>query len=239
MMQRASLFIMVILLAAVPFLADRGMIFLATEILIVIALSQAWNLLAGYVGFLSLGHHGFVGIGGYALFILTRDLPFHPYMGILLAGVVTALIAVALAPILFRLREVYFAVGMWVAAEIFRIIIIRWDYVGGSTGLPLSAARNLDRAWMLPSTFWIALTIALGTTVIVWALIRSDFGLRLQALRDNEIAARSIGVAPGKARLFVFVLSAGLTGAAGAASFLSALFITRSPAVLTLLSGTR
>lgn len=215
-------------LALLPFAADRGMVFLASEILIVIALSQAWNLLAGYGGLLSLGHHGFIGVGGYALFLITRDLPVHPYLAIPLVGVVTGLVGLALAPILFRLREVYFAVGMWVVAEIFRILVMRSDWAGGASGLPLSAARSLDRQWMGANAYWLALTVAMGGTVLVWALMRSNFGLRLRALRDDELAARSVGVAPRRVRLIVFVLSVALTGMAGAVSFLSALFITPS-----------
>lgn len=215
-------------LALLPFAADRGMVFLASEILVVIALSQAWNLLAGYGGLLSLGHHGFIGVGGYALFLITRDLPVHPYLAIPLVGVVTGLVGLALAPILFRLREVYFAVGMWVVAEIFRILIMRSDWAGGASGLPLSAARSLDRQWMGANAYWLALAVAMGATVLVWALMRSNFGLRLRALRDDELAARSVGVAPRRVRLVVFVLSVALTGMAGAVSFLSALFITPS-----------
>lgn len=220
----------VVLLALLPLSADRGLMFLGSEILVVIALSQAWNLLAGYGGLLSLGHHAFVGVGGYALYLITRDLPIHPYLAIPLAGFVTAGAALAMAPILFRLREVYFAVGMWVAAEIFRILVMRSDAVGGASGLPLSAARSLDRQWMLPSAYWLALATAIGATVLIWAMMRSHFGLRLRALRDDEQAARSIGVAPGRVRLIVFTLSAGITGIAGAVSFLSALFITPTAA---------
>lgn len=226
MIARTGFVLAVALLALVPLVADRGTVFLGAEILVVIALSMAWNLLAGYGGLLSLGHHGFIGIGGYALFLITRELPVHPYLAVPLAGVVAAAVGLLLAPILFRLREVYFAVGMWVVAEIFRILVQRLDWTGGASGLPLAAARSLDRQWMGANAYWLALTVAVGATVLVWALMRSHFGLRLRALRDDELAARSIGVAPRRVKLIVFVLSVALTGMAGAISFLSALFIT-------------
>ncbi|MBU2981849.1 branched-chain amino acid ABC transporter permease [Lentibacter algarum] len=216
----------VLILASLPFWADRGVIFLGMEILVVVALAQAWNLPAGYGGLLSLGHHGFVGLGGYALYVLSRDLGMHVLVAIPLAGVVTAIFALFIAPILFRLREVYFAVGMWVAAEILRILVSRSDWLGGASGLPLSGARDLPRAWMGPSAYWMALTAAVGTTLLVWALMRSSFGLRLRALRDDEAAARAIGVKPHRVRLIVFVLSAGATGMAGATMFFSSLFIS-------------
>lgn len=132
----------VLILALMPFFAGRGVLVLGVEILVVIALAQAWNLLAGYGGLLSLGHHGFVGLGGYALFAISRDLPISPYAMVPLAGVVTAALALLLAPILFRLRDVYFAVGMWVAAEVIRITVMRWDYLGGASGMPLQGAAG-------------------------------------------------------------------------------------------------
>lgn len=217
-------------LAALPLLAERGMLFLATEVLIVIALAQAWNLLAGYGGLLSLGHHGFLGLGGYALYVVSRDLGVHPYAAIPLAGLAAAALAFVLAPILFRLREVYFAVGMWVAAEIIRITVMRWDWLGGASGLALASARSLNRQWMAANVYWLALAVSMGATLLVWVLMRSHFGLRLRALRDEELAARSIGVAPRRVRLIVFILSAAFAGMAGAVSFLSALFITPAAA---------
>lgn len=225
-MTRLLFILAALLLASVPFVADRGTVFLAMEVLIVIALAQAWNLPAGYGGLLSLGHHGFVGLGGYALYALSRDLGVHVLVSIVLAGFVTGLFALAITPILFRLRAVYFAVGMWVVAEIIRILVMRSDWLGGPSGMPLTGARDLPRAWMGPSAYWMALTVALGITVLVWVLMRSNFGLRLRALRDEEQAARSIGVKPHRVRLIVFVLSAMATGMAGAVNFFSSLFIT-------------
>lgn len=216
----------VAVLVSLPFWADRGTVFLGMEILVVVALAQAWNLPAGYGGLLSLGHHGFVGLGGYALYAISRDLGIHVLVAIPLAGLITACFALFIAPILFRLREVYFAVGMWVAAEILRILVMRSDWLGGQSGMPFAGARDLPRAWMGASAYWMALAIAVGMTVLVWALMRSDFGLRLAALRDNEDAARAIGVRPNRVRLIVFVISAAATGMAGATLFFSSLFIS-------------
>ncbi|PLS20982.1 branched-chain amino acid ABC transporter permease [Neptunicoccus cionae] len=225
-MTRILLLLTCVVLTVLPFFAGRSTLFLGMEILVIVALSQAWNLAAGYGGLLSLGHHAFVGIGGYALYALSRDLGIHVLFAVPLAGVVTGLFALAVTPILFRLRAVYFAVGMWVAAEIVRILVMRADWLGGASGLPLAGARDLPRAWMSPAAYWMALAVALGTTCLVWWLMRSEFGLRVRALRDDEVAARSIGVKPHRVRLTVFVLSATATGMAAAVSFFSTLFIT-------------
>lgn len=225
-MMRLLLAFCAVLLVALPFLADRGTVFLAMEILVIVALAQSWNLPAGYGGLLSLGHHCFIGLGGYALYALSRDLGVHVLLAVPMAGMVTGLFALIITPILFRLRAVYFAVGMWVMAEIVRILVMRSEWLGGASGMPFAGARDLPRAWTGPAAYWMALCVALGTTLLVWALMRSNFGLKLKALRDNEIAARSIGVEPRRVRLIVFVLSAVATGMAGAVSYFSALFIS-------------
>ncbi|MEH7828585.1 branched-chain amino acid ABC transporter permease [Gemmobacter denitrificans] len=213
-------------LALMPFVAGRGLLVLGVEMLVLIALAQAWNLLAGYGGLLSLGHHALFGVGGYALYAISRDLGLNPYTAIPFAGLSAAALALVLAPILFRLRDVYFAVGMWVAAEILRIAVSRSDWLGGASGLPLAGARSISRDWMGSFTFWSALALALGMTAFVGWLMAGRFGLRLRALRDDEVAARSIGVGPQRIRLIVFLISAAGAGMAGAISFLSALFIT-------------
>lgn len=216
--------------ATAPMFLGRGDLFFLIEILVVITLAQSWNLLAGYAGLLSLGHHAFVAVGGYALFVVTRDLPVNPYVMVPLTGFFAAALALALAPILFRLRDVYFAVGMWVAAEALRLLFIRWDHVGGISGMPLYAARQLTRATMTMNTYWLALAAAVAMTVLVGALAASTFGLRLRALRDDEVAARSIGVGPQGVRLTAFVISAAGAGIAGSISFLSSAFINPASA---------
>ncbi|WP_435256664.1 branched-chain amino acid ABC transporter permease [Thioclava sp. FR2] len=217
-------------LAALPFFAERGVLVLGVEVLVLLALAQAWNLLAGYGGLLSLGHHALFGIGGYALYAVSRDLGLNPYLAIPLAGAATAGLALVLAPILFRLRDVYFAVGMWVAAEILRIVVSRTDWLGGASGLPLAGARAINREWMGSYTYWAALALAIGLIVLVGWLMAGPFGLRLRALRDDEIAARSIGISPMRIRLTVFLISAAGAGMAGAVNFLSVLFITPTAA---------
>ena len=94
----------VLALSTLPFVAERGLLVLTVEVLVLIALAQAWNLLAGYGGLLSLGHHALFGIGGYALYAISCELGLNPYLAIPLAGVATATLALMLAPILFRLR---------------------------------------------------------------------------------------------------------------------------------------
>jgi len=225
-MTRLILALAALVLASVPYWLGGGALALVTEMLILLAIAQSWNLLAGFGGLLSLGHHAFVAIGAYLLFAVTRDLPFSPYAMIPFCGVGAALLALVLTPILFRLREVYFAVGMWVAAEIVKIVVSRMDYFGASSGLPLFAARRIDTSLLPSMGYWLALALTAGLCVGLWWLGRSPWGLHVHAMRDDEIAARSLGVKTGRIKALLFILSAAGSGMAGAIGFMGSLYVS-------------
>lgn len=209
-----------------PFVLGGGALALATEILVLLAIAQSWNLLAGYGGLLSLGHHAFVAVGAYLLFTVTRDVPISPYVMIPFCGVGAALLALVLTPILFRLREVYFAVGMWVAAEIVKIVVSRWDYFGASSGLPLYAARRIDTGLLPSMGYWLALVLAAALCIGLMWLERSPWGLHVHAMRDDEVAARSLGVKTDRIKAALFILSAAGCGMAGAIGFMGSLYVS-------------
>jgi branched-chain amino acid transport system permease protein len=213
-------------LASVPFWLGSGALALVTEMLVLLAIAQSWNLLAGYGGLLSLGHHAFVAIGAYLLFAVTRDLPISPYVMIPFCGVGAALLALILTPILFRLREVYFAVGMWVAAEIIKIVVSRWEYFGASSGLPLFAARRIDTSLLPSMGYWLALALAAALCIGLWWLGRSPWGLHVHAMRDDETAAHSLGVKTDRIKAILFIISAAGCGTAGAIAFMGSLYVS-------------
>lgn len=216
------------LLALAPLILSGGLLARGTELLILLAFAQSWNMVAGPAGMLSLGHHAFYAIGGYALFAPSAG-GLHPWAALPLAGLVAGLAGVLMSPLVLRLRGPGFAVGLWALAEALRLAIARLDVFGGSSGLPLRAARALNRAWMGPVAFWLALGLAL---LVSFALARGlgGFALHLRALRDDEVAARAMGLAAGPLRVAVFAASATVAGAAGALSFLTTLFITPAAA---------
>lgn len=222
----SSLVLVVAVLSLAPFGLAQGHVFLAIEILTLIAMAQSWNFLAGYAGMLSLGHHAFIGVGGYALFFLARDTDFNPYLLVPVAGLVAGVLALILTPVLFRLRDVYLAIGMWVVAEIVRILVTKTTALGGTAGLPLAAVRNLDREWLLPTIYWLSLALAVLLIGLFVYLLRSPFGLGLVAMRDDDVAARSLGVNVRATQLTAFFISAVGCGMAGALIFMSYLFIT-------------
>lgn len=225
----AALVVLAVLVAA-PWWASRADIRLLGEVFSFLALASLWNLLAGYTGLVSVGQQAYVGLGGYVLFALAMFLGVHPLAAILIAGVAGALIAIPIAPLLFRLQGAYFAIGTWVLAEVFRLSFAQVSALGGGSGTSLPAgivtgiASGREMREML--VYFVALALAVGTVAFVVLLLRSRTGLALTALRDSEIASESLGIDIWRTKLLVYVAVAGLTSMTGAFIFLQKLRIT-------------
>jgi branched-chain amino acid transport system permease protein len=218
------------LLVAGPWLFGEGGLRFATECLLILAMAQMWNLLAGYAGLVSFGHQVFVGIGAYGLFRISDALDLSAYWVLPIAPLACAVVASVIALPLFRLREAYFSIAMWVFSEIIAALVMKATWLGGSAGLPLKSSRLLDLDWFEPVLFWIAGALALGTIGGLFLLMRSSFGLGLMSVRDNDLAAMSVGVDVQRNRFIVFVLSAAGCGLAGAVSFLGNLYVSPAAA---------
>ncbi|MDZ4253354.1 MAG: branched-chain amino acid ABC transporter permease [Sulfuritalea sp.] len=220
-------FVLLLLVAiSAPWWAERSSQRLLTEFLYTLALAQMWNLLAGYGGLLSVGQQGFVGIGGYCLVVLGLQAGINPFLIVPLAGVVAALVAIPTAAVLFRLRGAYFAVGTWVVAEVFRLLVANTASVGGGSGTSITrTVSGIPVWWRESTTLWIALALGAGATLAVYFLLRSRHGLALTAVRDSEPAAESLGISVGRIKWFVYVASAAGCGMAGALIFITKLRI--------------
>src|SRR3954466_1226605 len=127
----------VLILAALPSFASRGLIQDLIFVFYMLALAQCWNLLAGHAGLVSVGQQAFVGLGGYLLFALTIMAGVDTLLAIPLAGVIAAVCAIPTAFVVFRLRGAYFAIGTWVVAEVYRLLFAQAKQLGGGTGTSL------------------------------------------------------------------------------------------------------
>ena len=223
------------LLIVLPTFASRNAIQDLIFIFYMLALAQYWNLLAGYAGLVSVGQQAFVGLGAYLLFALTIFFDIDPILAIVLAGAFAGLCAVPTAFVVFRLRGAYFAIGTWVMAEVYRLVLAQFKQLGGGTGtsLPPSATNAVfGIEWVktvfdvrTPAardivTYWIALALVAGTIVAVYWILRSRRGLALSAIRDSEIAAESVGVDNFRTKFWVYVFAAIGTGMVGALIYL-------------------
>ncbi len=219
-----------VVLALAPYWGERETLRLLAEIFTYVALASLWNLLAGYAGLVSVGQQAFVGLGGYVMFALAMIVGIHPILAILIAGPVSALVAVPVGALMFRLRGAYFAIGTWVMAEVFRLIASQVSVLGGGSGISLPAQVVIA---MAPSrhareleTYWLALALTVVVLASIVALLRSRHGLALTAIRDNEIAARSNGIDVTRVKFIVYVLTAFGTGLIGGLIFLMKLRIS-------------
>ena len=223
------------LLIVLPTFASRNAIQDLIFIFYMLALAQYWNLLAGYAGLVSVGQQAFVGLGAYLLFALTIFFDVDPILAIVLAGAFAGLCAVPTAFVVFRLRGAYFAIGTWVMAEVYRLVLAQSKQLGGGTGtsLPPSATNGVfGIEWVktffdvrTPAardivTYWIALVLVTGTVFAVYWILRSRRGLALAAIRDSEIAAESVGVDNFRTKFWVYVFAAVGTGMVGALIYL-------------------
>jgi branched-chain amino acid transport system permease protein len=211
----------VVLVSAIPFFTASGVTlnFVMTA-LYACLLSQAWNVLGGFGGQFSFGHALFFGTGAYAQAIAQMQWGINPWLALPLAIAFSATVGgfVGAASFRYGLKGSYFALVTLACAEVFRIVAVTVPFTGAGVGLMLplqQSAANMQfgsRAGFV----WLMLgLVTLALLVTSW-LKHSRFGAYLQAVRDNEDAARAVGVNPFRVKLAATVISAALMGAGGA-----------------------
>ncbi len=187
---------------------------------IYLAMANMWNLLAGYSGLTSLCQPAFLGLAGYTLAITTWvGIPW--WIGLLAGAVVAGLFALVISFPVFRLSGIYFAIGTLVVPEALRILFYLWKPVGGEmdgggAGYMIKGIAEVSMAHI----YWFALIVGIGSVFLVRFVLRSNLGLGLAAIRDNERAAAGCGINVFKLKLYTFVISAVITGLAGAVFYL-------------------
>jgi branched-chain amino acid transport system permease protein len=210
---------------ALTFVLDSGVWLTALMMALYAALiAQAWNILGGFGGQFSFGHALFFGVGAYAQVILqvTHGLP--AWVALALAVAAAAAVGVAVGALSFRygLKGSYFALVTLAFAEVFRIVALSVPFTGAGVGmmLPLNTSEASSLATLQFGSrkgyvVFVLAFVVVALLVTAW-LRHSRFGAWLQAVRDNEDAARAIGVSPQRVKLGAITLSATFMGAAGA-----------------------
>jgi branched-chain amino acid transport system permease protein len=208
--------VLLALLAFAPLALGQNSLDNLIQLYFLVVLAIMWNALAGYGGLVSVGQQAFVGIGAYAVVFLSVQHSLNPYWAMLVATLIGAGVSVPVAAVVLWLRGGAFAIGMWVVAEVFAILVSLDASLGGGTGTSAVLAFNLRYTpeQRLRYTYWAALGAAAVLLVLLFALLRSRLGSALQAIRDDEGAAASVGVRVllGKGVLFVLA-GAGCTAA--------------------------
>lgn len=214
---------LVVGLAFLPAWGGSATMRLLTEFFVLLAMAQMWNLLAGYGAMVSIGQQAFVGIGAYGLFIFTdlAGLPVLPAIACMAAA--TVVIAIFTSLFAFRLRGGYFAIGTWVIAEVFRIIVSNVRELGVGTGVTIQSLVHMPAADRLDLTYWMALGVGFGSIVLVTLVMRSRLGLALAAIRDSEVAASGLGVNVLRTKRIVYVIASVGCAIAGAVFYVQLL----------------
>jgi branched-chain amino acid transport system permease protein len=221
----AALSAAVVALITVPWWASQGHMRDLVEFFTLLALAQMWNLLAGYAGLVSIGQQAFIGVGAYGLYLIADRGGVHPFAAVALAGLAAAGISLATAALAFRLRGGYFAIGTWVIAEVFSLLTLNGTDLGvdlgGGVGVTIISAAQLERGYRANGTYWWALAAGAGSVLLVYTILRSRIGLALTAIRDDEAAARSLGVNVLRMKTLVWVIAAFGCGVVGAIVYLN------------------
>ncbi len=184
------------------------------------SLATSWNLMAGYCGQVSLGQASFSGLGGYTMALLwLAGIP--PPVGMVAGGLMAMVFAVAISPCL-RLRGMYFAIGTLGLTEALRVVMSSWyDVTGGAQGLYLPIPKNFS---IIPY-YYISLLLMFVTILSVKLYVDSRIGLALIAIREDEDAAKVLGVNTLKYKILTFMVSALLAGIIGGFYAYYALYI--------------
>ncbi|UCF93335.1 MAG: branched-chain amino acid ABC transporter permease [Desulfobacterales bacterium] len=211
--------VVVALLTAVPGVLDPEtsyVVFLLFSAFIYVALAQAWNLVSGYTGQVSLGNHAFFGLGAYVIAIgWSRGLiGYLDPLGMLLAGCAAAILGILVGiPLLSKLRGDYFALGTLGLGEILRLVTIQGRALtAGPTGIFLPSSSFTT----IVPYYFMALFLALLATGVTYYMVKSNTGLALVATRDDEAAAAAIGINILKFKVLAFAVGAFLAGLCGA-----------------------
>jgi len=210
------------LLAALPAFAGPYALSVATLILYFAYTGQAWNVMMGFAGQLSLGHSLYVGVGAYAAGALFFHYGIGPWAGLWLAMALCVAFGLVIGFLAFRfgISGVYFALLTIAFAEFTRIGFDHLDWLGGPGGMFLRVAQR--DVWDLanfrgpPLMYYYAmLFLTVAAFIGCWMLLRSKAGYYWQAIRENEEAAQALGINTFRWKMAAVALSAAMTSISG------------------------
>ncbi len=180
--------------------------------------ASAWNLLGGYAGPISVGHAVFFGAGAYAAIAGYTHFGLPPIVGAPVGALVAMSIAAVIGVPTLRLSGHYFSMATIAVAELTRVLVTNWEFVGAAQGIsgPAVPRTVLDLSFISAMPYYyLFLAVLSAVLFMTWRIENSRAGFYLRAIKDSERAARSLGVAAGRYKLYAFMLSAGVTAVAG------------------------
>jgi len=201
----------------VRFVSNEYFFFAGYVVLQFIVLATAWNILGGYAGYVNFGSGAFFAAGAYTAVALIKGFAAPLLVQIAAAALVSGLMGFAVGAMTLRLRGIFFSIATVAVAVICETVVFNWGFVGGARGAtvlqPEAPALFASYTRLL---FVLMALLAVLAVVLARYIETSWIGRGLQAIRDNEEAAESVGVPTLKLKLFAATASGALMGIAGA-----------------------
>jgi len=206
-------------LLILPWIVDRPFYLnLLILIFMYITLAHGWNILAGYAGQVSLGQHVFFGLGAYTATLLYMRAGISPWLGMLAALLLAVPAALLVGYPTFKLKQHYFTIATLLLGQMAAVLVLNWRWAGGASGIyipfhePSFAVFQFNTKWPY---YYIALSMAVISTVTVFWMERSHLGYYFRAIKDEPDAAQMVGIDITLYKLVAMVLHACLTALAG------------------------
>jgi len=179
-----------------------------------VGLTESWNLMGGYTGYVSLGHVTFFAIGAYTTALFLNRFGISPFATAILGGVFAAIVAALVGYPVLRLRGAYFTISTLLLAVVMQLIFMNWEFVGSSTGLwfkLLPVTMETNRLIF----YEVMLALATLITLLVRWVEKSKLGAGLIAIREDEDVAKTIGINTPRLKVQAFILGAFFAGVVG------------------------
>ena len=199
--------------AANPFILSVGVVIMSYAVL-----ATSWNFVGGFTGYISLGHAAYSGLGAYATGLLVIHTDINPWLGMLLAGLIVAALAVPIGIASLRVRGASFVIVSIAMVLILLLVFQSWgSFTGGSNGLrvPRPFGPEVLRPEQHERFFYLHAALLAVALLVWWLIDRSRFGTGLKAIREDEDKAQALGVPTFTYKLIAFVISAFFTALGG------------------------
>jgi branched-chain amino acid transport system permease protein len=207
--------ILILLLLGLPLTFPPFAYSFLTLALMFAAMAVSWNILGGYAGYLSFGHTSFFGVGAYTTAILITVYHYSPFLTVPLGAILAAAVMLVALYVFIRLEQAYFAIATLALNFTLYYLALALPQTNGSAGIFLhmvsGSAINFDKVY-----YGIFGSVVIGIVVISHLIQKSKVGKELMAMRDDRVAAESLGVDTTRAKLIAGLISAGGMGLVGA-----------------------
>ena len=219
--EKVRLVLVIALLAALPWMLDNYWLSIVNSIGIAVVGAVGLNILVGFTGQISLGQGGFLAMGAFTSALLSGRAGLPIPLSVAAAMLVTAAAGAVIGLPALRLKGLYLAIATLASQQIIEFVIRRWSWLTGGQGF-LDVRRLGIFGWEVPRKsfeliwYWVILAVAALGVLAARNLLRTALGRSFMAVRDQDIAASTIGVNLTRAKLTAFALSSGYVGLAGA-----------------------